>query len=45
MSRVHEAWNWYNEHVGKEKCAIVDTWRSELVENSDRMKDLRPADT
>ncbi|KAG1719900.1 hypothetical protein EDD22DRAFT_854778, partial [Suillus occidentalis] len=23
-----EAWNWYNEHVGKKHCAIVDTfWR------------------
>lgn len=21
-----EAWRWYNEHVGKEKCPIVDTW-------------------
>ncbi len=21
-----EAWNWYNEHVGKGKCPIVDTW-------------------
>jgi acetyl-CoA synthetase len=21
-----EAWNWYNEHVGKKQCAIVDTW-------------------
>ncbi|MEO5500448.1 MAG: AMP-binding protein, partial [Ginsengibacter sp.] len=21
-----EAWNWYNENVGKEKCPIVDTW-------------------
>ncbi len=21
-----EAWNWYNEVVGKEKCPIVDTW-------------------
>ncbi|MBT8310267.1 MAG: acetate--CoA ligase [Flavobacteriaceae bacterium] len=21
-----EAWNWYNDHVGKGKCAIVDTW-------------------
>ncbi|MFM1913526.1 MAG: hypothetical protein RIR51_1369 [Bacteroidota bacterium] len=21
-----EAWNWYNEYVGKEKCPIVDTW-------------------
>jgi len=21
-----EAWNWYNEHVGKNKCPIVDTW-------------------
>ncbi len=21
-----EAWNWYNEHVGKCKCPIVDTW-------------------
>ncbi len=21
-----EAWNWYNEFVGKEKCPIVDTW-------------------
>lgn len=21
-----EAWHWYNEHIGKEKCPIVDTW-------------------
>jgi acetyl-CoA synthetase len=21
-----EAWNWYDEHVGKKKCPIVDTW-------------------
>lgn len=21
-----EAWNWYNEHVGKMQCAIVDTF-------------------
>lgn len=21
-----EAWNWYNVHVGKERCPIVDTW-------------------
>ena len=21
-----EAWNWYNEKIGKEKCPIVDTW-------------------
>ena len=21
-----EAWHWYNEHVGKNKCPIVDTW-------------------
>lgn len=21
-----EAWHWYNEHVGKQKCPIVDTW-------------------
>jgi len=21
-----EAWEWYNEHVGKKKCPIVDTW-------------------
>ncbi len=21
-----EAWNWYNMHVGKGKCPIVDTW-------------------
>jgi acetyl-CoA synthetase len=21
-----EAWEWYNTHVGKEKCTIVDTW-------------------
>ena len=21
-----EAWNWYNEHVGKNRCPIVDTW-------------------
>ncbi|KAK1216415.1 acetyl-coenzyme A synthetase 2, partial [Marasmius sp. AFHP31] len=25
-----EAWNWYNEHVGKKKCSIVDTfWQTE----------------
>ena len=21
-----EAWHWYNEHVGKKNCPIVDTW-------------------
>ena len=21
-----EAWQWYHEHIGKEKCPIVDTW-------------------
>lgn len=21
-----EAWHWYNDHVGKNKCPIVDTW-------------------
>jgi acetyl-CoA synthetase len=21
-----EAWNWYNEKIGKEKCPIIDTW-------------------
>lgn len=21
-----EAWNWYNEHIGKRRCPIVDTW-------------------
>ena len=21
-----EAWMWYHEHIGKEKCPIVDTW-------------------
>jgi acetyl-CoA synthetase len=21
-----EAWHWYNEHIGKKKCPIVDTW-------------------
>ncbi len=21
-----EAWNWYNEEIGKKKCPIVDTW-------------------
>jgi acetyl-CoA synthetase len=21
-----EAWNWYNEHIGKGRCEIVDTW-------------------
>ncbi|MBN09252.1 MAG: acetate--CoA ligase [Flavobacteriaceae bacterium] len=21
-----EAWNWYNNHIGKNKCPIVDTW-------------------
>lgn len=25
-----EAWNWYNEHVGKKQCAIVDTFWSVL---------------
>jgi len=25
-----EAWNWYNEHVGRKECAIVDTfWQTE----------------
>ncbi|KAG2134661.1 hypothetical protein BD769DRAFT_1442833 [Suillus cothurnatus] len=25
-----KAWNWYNEHVGKKQCAIVDTfWQTE----------------
>lgn len=25
-----EAWNWYNEHVGRMQCAIVDTfWQTE----------------
>ncbi len=21
-----EAWHWYDEHIGKSKCPIVDTW-------------------
>lgn len=21
-----EAWHWYNEHIGKKKCPLVDTW-------------------
>jgi len=21
-----EAWNWYNDHIGKKNCPIVDTW-------------------
>ena len=21
-----EAWHWYNDHIGKDKCPIVDTW-------------------
>jgi acetyl-CoA synthetase len=21
-----EAWHWYNEHIGKQRCPIVDTW-------------------
>ncbi|RYE21846.1 MAG: acetate--CoA ligase, partial [Sphingobacteriales bacterium] len=21
-----EAWHWYNEHIGKSRCPIVDTW-------------------
>ena len=21
-----EAWNWYNDHIGKGRCPIVDTW-------------------
>jgi acetyl-CoA synthetase len=25
-----EAWNWYNEHVGRHQCAVVDTyWQTE----------------
>ncbi|AZB29516.1 acetate--CoA ligase [Chryseobacterium balustinum] len=22
-----EAWHWFNDHVGRKKCPIVDTWR------------------
>ena len=22
----HEAWEWYNKHIGKDQCPIVDTW-------------------
>ncbi|MEY2924999.1 MAG: acetate--CoA ligase, partial [Bacteroidota bacterium] len=22
----HEAWEWYNDHIGKGNCPIVDTW-------------------
>lgn len=22
----HEAWEWYNHHIGKDNCPIVDTW-------------------
>src|SRR6202007_1813777 len=21
-----EAWHWYDEHIGKKKCPVVDTW-------------------
>jgi acetyl-CoA synthetase len=21
-----EAWNWYDEHIGKKRCPVVDTW-------------------
>jgi len=29
-----EAWNWYNEHVGRKQCAIVDTfWLVFLIIN------------
>ena len=21
-----EAWNWYHENIGKQRCPIVDTW-------------------
>jgi acetyl-CoA synthetase len=21
-----EAWHWYNEHIGKKRCPVVDTW-------------------
>jgi acyl-coenzyme A synthetase/AMP-(fatty) acid ligase len=25
-----EAWKWYNEHVGRGKCSVVDTyWQTE----------------
>ena len=31
-----EAWNWYYVHVGKERCAIVDTfWQTERRETTD----------
>ena len=28
-----EAWNWYNEVVGRKRCAIVDTYWSVFVNN------------
>jgi acetyl-CoA synthetase len=42
-----EAWHWYDEHVGKKKCPIVDTWwQTEtggiLISNLAGITDSRP---
>ena len=26
MANNEEAWFWYHDHIGKEKCPVVDTW-------------------
>jgi acetyl-CoA synthetase len=43
-----EAWHWYDEHVGKKKCPIVDTWwQTEtggvLISNLAGITDAKPS--
>ena len=43
-----EAWHWYDEHVGKKKCPIVDTWwQTEtggiLISNLAGVTDAKPS--
>lgn len=43
-----EAWHWYDEHIGKKKCPIVDTWwQTEtggvLISNLARITPSRPS--
>jgi acetyl-CoA synthetase len=43
-----EAWHWYNEHIGKKRCPIVDTWwQTEtggiLISNMAGITDAKPA--
>jgi acetyl-CoA synthetase len=43
-----EAWHWYDEHIGKKKCPIVDTWwQTEtggiLISNMAGITDAKPS--